>query len=196
MRAVLDELPAEQCQVIELAYFGGFTHTEIAEMLETPIGTVKGRMRLGLEKMRGQLGRQGVMQGARMSTNGHARFEDDAGAYLLGALHDDELQAFEAPPRGCERCREEVASLRVAGRRAAAGRRRRWTRRRELKDRIMGVVESEARAAAGRGRASADRARRGRGRRRRGVAAGCRARRSRRGGGRWPLAVGVVAGVR
>ena len=34
--------------MIELAYFGGFTHTEIAEMLETPIGTVKGRMRLGL----------------------------------------------------------------------------------------------------------------------------------------------------
>jgi RNA polymerase sigma-70 factor (ECF subfamily) len=51
----MDTLPAEQCHVIELAYFGGFTHTEIAEMLGTPIGTVKGRMRLGLEKMRGQL---------------------------------------------------------------------------------------------------------------------------------------------
>ena len=47
--------PREQSQVIELAYFGGFTHTEIAEMLETPVGTVKGRMRLGLEKMRDQL---------------------------------------------------------------------------------------------------------------------------------------------
>ena len=45
--------------MIELAYFGGFTHTEIAEMLETPIGTVKGRMRLGLEKMRDALGRHG-----------------------------------------------------------------------------------------------------------------------------------------
>ena len=51
----MDTLPAEQCQVIELAYFGGFSHSEIAEMLETPIGTVKGRMRLGLEKMRMQL---------------------------------------------------------------------------------------------------------------------------------------------
>ena len=40
-------LPAEQCRVIELAYFGGFTHSEIADMLDTPIGTVKGRMRLG-----------------------------------------------------------------------------------------------------------------------------------------------------
>ena len=52
---MLDDLPAEQCQVIELAYFGGFTHTEIAEMLDTPVGTVKGRMRLGLDKLRSRL---------------------------------------------------------------------------------------------------------------------------------------------
>jgi RNA polymerase sigma-70 factor (ECF subfamily) len=56
VRAALRTLPAEQCKVIELAYFGGFSQSEIAAMLETPIGTVKGRMRLGLEKMRGQLG--------------------------------------------------------------------------------------------------------------------------------------------
>jgi RNA polymerase sigma-70 factor (ECF subfamily) len=42
--------------VIELAYFGGFTHTEIADMLDAPVGTIKGRMRLGLKKMRAQLG--------------------------------------------------------------------------------------------------------------------------------------------
>ena len=41
--------------MIELAYFGGFTHIEIASMLGTPVGTVKGRMRLGLQKLRGQL---------------------------------------------------------------------------------------------------------------------------------------------
>src|SRR3954465_2179109 len=45
-------LPADQLKVIELAYFGGFTHVEIAEMLDSPVGTVKGRMRLGLKKMR------------------------------------------------------------------------------------------------------------------------------------------------
>jgi RNA polymerase sigma-70 factor, ECF subfamily len=56
VHAALRTLPDEQCRVIELAYFGGFSHSEIAEMLETPIGTVKGRMRLGLEKMRGHLG--------------------------------------------------------------------------------------------------------------------------------------------
>src|SRR5919108_2103179 len=56
VREALDTLPPEQSKVIELAYFGGFTHSEIASMLDTPIGTVKGRMRLGLEKLRGQLG--------------------------------------------------------------------------------------------------------------------------------------------
>src|ERR1700735_1539527 len=55
VRTAIDELPAEQGRVIELAYFGGFTHTEIATMLHLPIGTVKGRMRLGLEKMRSRL---------------------------------------------------------------------------------------------------------------------------------------------
>jgi RNA polymerase sigma-70 factor (ECF subfamily) len=55
VRTALETLPAEQQKVIELAYFGGFTHTEIATMLETPVGTIKGRMRLGLEKMRNQL---------------------------------------------------------------------------------------------------------------------------------------------
>ena len=56
VRTALETLPPEQLKVIELAYFGGFTHSEIASMLETPIGTVKGRMRLGLAKMRDQLG--------------------------------------------------------------------------------------------------------------------------------------------
>ena len=41
--------------MIGLAYFGGFTHSEIAEMLGMPLGTVKGRMRLGLEKIRNTL---------------------------------------------------------------------------------------------------------------------------------------------
>ena len=55
VRTALDTLPADQLKVIELAYFGGFTHSEIAAMLEEPLGTVKGRMRLGLAKMRDQL---------------------------------------------------------------------------------------------------------------------------------------------
>ena len=51
----LETLPEDQSRVIELAYFGGFSHSQIADMLEMPVGTVKGRMRLGLEKLRNQL---------------------------------------------------------------------------------------------------------------------------------------------
>ena len=55
VRGAIGELPRDQSKVIELAYFGGFSHSEIAEMLSVPLGTVKGRMRLGLEKMRSEL---------------------------------------------------------------------------------------------------------------------------------------------
>jgi RNA polymerase sigma-70 factor (ECF subfamily) len=55
IRAAIDTLPEEQSRVIDLAYFGGFTHTQIAEILKLPVGTVKGRMRLALEKMRREL---------------------------------------------------------------------------------------------------------------------------------------------
>lgn len=52
LSGALKELPEDQSKVISLAYFGGFSHSEIAEMLGMPLGTVKGRMRLGLEKVR------------------------------------------------------------------------------------------------------------------------------------------------
>lgn len=56
VRGAMQTLPEDQRQVIELAYFGSFTHAEIAEMLGLPAGTVKGRMRLGLTKLRIALG--------------------------------------------------------------------------------------------------------------------------------------------
>src|SRR6476620_8779054 len=46
VRGARDELPGGQSKVIQLAYFGGFSHSEIAGMLGVPLGTVKGRMRL------------------------------------------------------------------------------------------------------------------------------------------------------
>jgi RNA polymerase sigma-70 factor, ECF subfamily len=55
IRDALKTLPDEQRKTIELAYFGGFSHSQIAELLDEPVGTVKGRMRLGLDKMRRQL---------------------------------------------------------------------------------------------------------------------------------------------
>ncbi len=55
VRGALSDLPDEQSRVIQLAFFGGFSHSEIAKMLNEPLGTIKGRMRLGMEKIRGAL---------------------------------------------------------------------------------------------------------------------------------------------
>ena len=55
-RQALNALPPEQKQAIELAYFGGLSHTEIAAQLAAPIGTVKGRIRLGLDRLRVAMG--------------------------------------------------------------------------------------------------------------------------------------------
>ena len=54
LRSRLAQLPDAQAQVITLAYFGQLSHSEIAARLSLPPGTVKGRMRLGMEKLRGQ----------------------------------------------------------------------------------------------------------------------------------------------
>ena len=52
MREALETLPPEQLKILKLAYFWGYTHVEIAGLLNLPLGTVKGRLRLGLRKMR------------------------------------------------------------------------------------------------------------------------------------------------
>jgi RNA polymerase sigma-70 factor, ECF subfamily len=60
VRTALRSLPPDQRQVIVLSYFKGMSQSEIAQELELPVGTVKGRTRLGLEKLRqGILGRAG-----------------------------------------------------------------------------------------------------------------------------------------
>ena len=51
VRDAMASLPAEQRQVVELAYYGGYSHHEISGLTRVPLGTVKGRMRLALEKM-------------------------------------------------------------------------------------------------------------------------------------------------
>ena len=52
VREALGTLPKEQLKILELAYFSGYTHVEISELLGLPLGTVKGRMRLGMKKIR------------------------------------------------------------------------------------------------------------------------------------------------
>ena len=60
VRAALMQIPPEQRLVIELAYFQGWTHTEIAGGTLTPLGTVKARMRLGLNHLKRALLEQGI----------------------------------------------------------------------------------------------------------------------------------------
>ena len=61
VREALSTLPKEQLETLELAYFSGYTHVEIAEILNLPLGTVKGRMRLGLKKMKEYFGSQDMV---------------------------------------------------------------------------------------------------------------------------------------
>ncbi|MBA3381250.1 MAG: sigma-70 family RNA polymerase sigma factor [Actinobacteria bacterium] len=55
VRAALKTLPQGQFRAIELAFFAGLSHSEIARQLSMPVGTVKGRIRLGIDKLRGEL---------------------------------------------------------------------------------------------------------------------------------------------
>ncbi|HWD97222.1 MAG TPA: sigma-70 family RNA polymerase sigma factor [Acidimicrobiales bacterium] len=56
----LQELPVEERRAIELAYFEGHTYVQVAQILNEPEGTVKGRIRNGMRRMRGELSRQGI----------------------------------------------------------------------------------------------------------------------------------------
>ncbi len=52
LRSCLDRIPRDQREAIEMAYFEGYTRREISELREIPLGTVKGRIRIGMEKLR------------------------------------------------------------------------------------------------------------------------------------------------
>ena len=56
LTALVGALPAEQVQVIRLAYFEGLSHAEVGRVLEVPLGTVKSRLRLALAKLRSAMG--------------------------------------------------------------------------------------------------------------------------------------------
>lgn len=61
VREAMSNLPAEQRQAVELAYFAGYSHREIAKMTSVPLSTVKGRMRLALEKLSSYLQGRGLV---------------------------------------------------------------------------------------------------------------------------------------
>jgi RNA polymerase sigma-70 factor, ECF subfamily len=92
VRAALNTLPSEQLEILELAYFSGYTHKEISELVDVPLGTMKGRMRLGLKQMRDYFDhpkltrRQEARPGDREHVLSHHRRED---AMLPGREYED-----------------------------------------------------------------------------------------------------------
>ena len=112
VRAALNTLTRAAAQAIELAYFGGYTHTEVATMLDLPVGTAKTRIRDGLIRLRD---RPGSGRCQRMSDI-HAL----SGAYAVDALDDARAGPLRAPPAECADCRAEVASPARGRRRCSA----------------------------------------------------------------------------
>ena len=60
IRECLDQIPKEQREAIQLAYFDGYTQREISESTGIPLGTVKGRIRIGMAKLRSLLEELGL----------------------------------------------------------------------------------------------------------------------------------------
>jgi len=92
VREALGTLPPEQLKILELAYFSGYTHLQISELVDVPLGTIKGRMQLGLKKMRDYFEhpkptrRQEARPGDREHFLSHHRRED---AWLPGREYED-----------------------------------------------------------------------------------------------------------
>jgi RNA polymerase sigma-70 factor (ECF subfamily) len=92
VREALNTLPPEQLKILELAYFSGYTHVQISELVDVPLGTVKGRMQLGLKKMRDYFDhpkltrRQEARPDHKEHVLSHHRRED---AWLPGRVYED-----------------------------------------------------------------------------------------------------------
>src|SRR5262249_27859865 len=102
VQAALAQLPDAQREALELAYYGGFTQSELAERLGGPLGPIKSRVVAGLAPLREVVG---------APPDGGPRAPRGSPACALDALDEAERRAYEAHLAGCERCRAEVAAF-------------------------------------------------------------------------------------
>ena len=98
---------------MELGYFGGLSQTEIAERTGQPLGTVKTRMRLALQKLRSQLQVLGNDEGGIRVSDGmtHEQAREALEALALDALDASERDAVMAHVATCATCQSELAAL-------------------------------------------------------------------------------------
>ena len=97
IRDALERLPAEQRHVVELGFFAGMSHAEIASRLDTPLGTIKKRMRTGLQRLRLSLGATLLLdEGLRRRPVGLVTAESGSDTPLVGSLYylDKALEPF------------------------------------------------------------------------------------------------------
>ena len=142
VQEALATLSPPQRQAIELAYFEGLSQSEIAERLQEPLGTVKTRVRLGMQKLRECL-RALLLRAWHMTGAGPDSPQDLAAAYALGALAADEARRFEAYSHVARRRAARWPST-ARSRRCSRCRPRRPRRAPRLRERVLARVAEES----------------------------------------------------
>ena len=106
LQDALSSLPAKQREAIQLAYFQGYRHPEIAMLQGVPLSTVKGRIRLGIKKLHLYMRAQGLVFDAA-----HEELQSMLGPYLLGACEEGEAEVMETHLEMCAGCRQLARKL-------------------------------------------------------------------------------------